>query len=216
MWLKNRKQSLEQHARRSEDMESELDNPLEGIANDHFNRAEIHGVAAHKGAGAGVTRTFQLRIPPGTERVIMDTAAGIHGQELVEMVRGVDAIIVPVQPSPIDIHACSRFVADLLLVGKVRSLNVPVAVVANRARQRSHGFMILKRFLKTLKIPFITSLRDSQNYVKAAEAGVGIHELDAPFVKRDIDSWAPLADWLDETKEHSEQLEINALKQGVA
>ncbi|MGB0721867.1 MAG: AAA family ATPase [Gammaproteobacteria bacterium] len=164
-------------------------------------RFPVHGVPAYRGARDGVTRTWQLRVPTGSERVILDTPAGVGGQELADLCQRVHAIVVPVQPSPIDIHACSHFVRDLLLVGKVRTLNVRVAVVANRVRERTHGFSILERFLGSLNIPFITSLRDAQNYVKAAEQGIGIHELDAPFVQRDIDQWAPLLEWIESAPE---------------
>ena len=158
---------------------------------------EIHCVAACRNSRDGVTRTWQLRVPEGTERVIFDTPAGIAGQELADLVRRVDSIIVPVQPSPIDIHACSHFIRDLLLVGKIRRLNVRVGVVANRVRERTHGFSILGRFLDSLNIPFIATLRDTQNYVKVAERGIGIHELDAPFIGRDLAQWAVLLQWLE-------------------
>lgn len=158
---------------------------------------EIHCVAACRNSREGVTRTWQLRVPEGTDRVIFDTPAGIAGQELADLVRRVDSIIVPVQPSPIDIHACSHFIRDLLLVGRVRRLDVRVGVVANRARERTHGFSVLGRFLANLNIPFIATLRDTQNYVKAAEQGVGIHELDAPFIGRDLEQWAVLLRWLE-------------------
>ena len=138
---------------------------------------EIHCVAACRNSRDGVTRTWQLRVPEGTERVIFDTPAGIAGQELADLVRRVDSIIVPVQPSPIDIHACSHFIRDLLLVGKIRRLNVRVGVVANRVRERTHGFSILGRFLDSLNIPFIATLRDTQNYVKVAERVIGLMAL---------------------------------------
>lgn len=171
---------------------------LQWIRTRDAERGEIVGVPAYRGARDGVTRTWQLRVPQDTDRVIFDTPAGIHGQDLVDLVKRVDVILVPVQPSPIDIHACSHFIKDLLLVGKIRKLNVRVGVVANRARERTHGFFILGRFLKSLHIPFIATLRDAQNYVKAAENGVGIHELDAPFIQRDIEQWSSLVEWVED------------------
>lgn len=171
---------------------------LQWIKTRESDREEIHGVPAYRGARDGVTRTWQLRVPTDTDRVIFDTPAGIQGQDLVDLVKRVDVILVPVQPSPIDIHACSHFIKDLLLVGKIRKLNVRVGVVANRARERTHGFSILGRFLKSLHIPFIATLRDTQNYVKAAENGIGIHELEAPFIQRDVDQWMSLVQWVED------------------
>ena len=40
------------------------------------------------------------------------------------------------------------------------------------------------RFLNTLRIPVIATLRDSQNYVRAAEQGVGLHEMKKTWWRR--------------------------------
>ena len=98
---------------------------------------DIHAVDAHRHPGSRVTRTFQLRIPPETERVVLDAPAGVHGHQLVEMLRDVDAVLIPVLPSAIDIHAVSRFIEELLLVGHVRARQIRVGVIANRVRENS-------------------------------------------------------------------------------
>jgi chromosome partitioning protein len=46
----------------------------------------------------------------------------------------------------------------------------------------------------------IATLRDSQNYVRAAEQGVGLYEMKRNLVAQDIDDWEPLLTWL-HTKE---------------
>jgi chromosome partitioning protein len=165
------------------------------------DRNRIHGIPAFHKAGLGMTRAFQLRIPPDTERVILDAPAGVNGPQLADLVRRVDAIVVPVVPSPIDMHASSHFIRDLLLVGKVRAYQVQVGVVANRVRENTLGFQALQRFLHTLNIPFVTHLRDTQNYVKSAEVGLGIHELDAVLTQRDMDQWENLLEWLENKPE---------------
>mgnify|MGYP002780929890 CR=1 FL=1 len=136
----------------------------------------IHGIAAYE-KNARVTRTFLLRVPAGTQRVIVDTPAAVPAHDMPELVKGADAILVPVLPSDIDIHACSKCISDLLLVAKVRRNEGRIGVVANRVRRNTVVFNTLMRFLATLQIPVITTLRDSQNYVRAAELGYGIHEM---------------------------------------
>jgi chromosome partitioning protein len=54
----------------------------------------------------------------------------------------------------------------------------------------------LDAFLKSLKIPFITHLRDTQNYIRAAERGLGIFELAPSLVWQDLEQWEPLTKWL--------------------
>ena len=55
----------------------------------------------------------------------------------------------------------------------------------------------LERFLFSLNIPFITSLRDTQLYAKAIELGVGVQELATARNKIDREQWAPVFRWLD-------------------
>ncbi|HEY5264084.1 MAG TPA: hypothetical protein VIJ37_03765, partial [Steroidobacteraceae bacterium] len=54
----------------------------------------------------------------------------------------------------------------------------------------------LMRFLETLRIPVIATLRDSQNYVRASEQGFGLYEMKRHVVEQDIEDWAPLLAWL--------------------
>ena len=156
----------------------------------------IHGIAAYE-KNVRVTRTFLMRLPPGTERVIVDTPAAVTAQEMTELVRDADAIIVPVMPSDIDIHACSRCISDLLLVAKVRRSQQRIAVVANRTRRNTLVLTTLLRFLGTLQIPVVTTLRDSQSYVRAAESGHGLHEMKSYRVREDLATWQPLIQWLE-------------------
>ena len=158
-------------------------------------QAQIHGVAAFDRTSR-MTRAFQMRVPAGTGHVIVDTQAAVSSQDLPEMTRSADAIIVPVFPSDIDIDACSKCIADLLLIAKVRRDEHRIGVIANRVRKNTLIYQSLLRFLETLQIPVITSIRDSQNYVRAAENGVGIHEMKRYLVETDLTEWAPLLAWL--------------------
>ena len=158
-------------------------------------RPAIHGIAAFQ-RRRDVTRAFQMRLPVEAERVIMDVPAGIAGLGLVEYVQRVDTILLPVLPSPIDIHAAAHFIQDLLLVGKIRTSGIRLAVVANRVRENTLVFKDLERFLDTLKLPLVATLRDSQNYIRGAEKGLGIFELEKSRTGPDRERWASLVDWL--------------------
>ena len=134
---------------------------------------KIHGVAAFK-KSMQATRSWQLRIPTDTETVIVDSPAGISHDDLREITRDASTILVPVLPSPMDIHAASRCIADLLLVAKVNRNERKLAVIANRTRKNTKSLARLMRFLDSLGIPIIAVLRDSQNFVHAAEQGIGL------------------------------------------
>ena len=72
-----------------------------------------------------------------------------------------------------------------------------VALVANRCREHYNVYHQLDAFLrKVRKAPFISVLRETQNYVRAAERGLGIFELAPYSVRRDLDQWDPIIRWL--------------------
>jgi chromosome partitioning protein len=156
----------------------------------------IHGIPAYD-KNPRVTRSFMLRLPPGTERVVIDTPAAVSAQDMPELVRDADAILVPVLPSDIDIHACSKCISDLLLIAKVRRSQDRIAVIANRTRRNTVVLTTLLRFLGTLKIPVVTTLRDSHNYLRAAEHGNGLHEMKNYLVRDDLETWRPLIEWVE-------------------
>jgi chromosome partitioning protein len=163
------------------------------------NDTEIHVIAAYRQSrNAAATRTWQLTPPAGTERVIIDAPAGVQGFDLQDFVRRVDTILIPVLPSTFDVHATADFIRDLLLVGKARTYNTRLGVVANRVKPRTNAYQSLQNFLRTLSIPLIASLRETQNYVNAAEQGLGIREMPEYLVRNDLAQWEPLLAWLDE------------------
>jgi len=163
----------------------------------------IHGVAAYE-RDARMTRSWQMRIPADAAHVIVDTPAAVPAQDMPQITRNADVIIVPVLPSDIDIHACSKCIADLLLIAKIRRDEYRIGVVANRVKRNTLIYQALMRFLTTLRIPVIATLRDSQNYVRAAEQGIGLHEMKGQVVAQDLEDWRPLIEWL-RTKEAMQQ-----------
>jgi len=159
----------------------------------------IRGVAAHKPPQAGMTRSWQMRISEQTRYVIQDTPAGHVGFDLDDRVSESDIILVPVLPSAIDIHSTANFIRDLLLVGKARARNKRIAIIANRTRVRTRSLDMLERFLRNLDIPVIAHIRDTQNYVRAAERGVGVCELAERAAQRDVVPWTSILDWIQQS-----------------
>jgi len=170
----------------------------------------IHGVDASKNFDQRLTRSWQLRVPPETDVAVLDMPAGIDVCELAALFQSNDSIIIPVLPSPIDIHATAHFIKELLTTGKARKQIVRLAVIANRVRKRTVMYHSLERFLFSLKIPFISSLRDTQLYTKAIELGVGVQEINSTRSKVDKEQWAPIIRWL-ETPMVRETAEVTPL-----
>ncbi len=161
------------------------------------DKPNIYGVVAHKNSAKAVTMSWQLRLPPETQRLIIDTPPGLKGPELKEQLKGADKILIPVLPSPLDIFATADFIRDLLLDVKVRLNETGVAIVANRVKKNTIAFQSLDRFLSSLNIPVVARLRDSQNYLRATEEGLGVHELKGKNVYLDKMHWKGVVEWLD-------------------
>ena len=171
------------------------------------NRDPIHSVAAHrKSMNAVATEAFQLRVPANTDHVICDTPAAMNKQDLSRLVQNADVILIPVCPSPIDIHVATRFIGDLLIIGKARAYNVSIGIVANRVRTNTITYRKLMQFLNSLSIPFVATFRDSQHYHRAAENGVGIGELPGLPGQHDWHQWQKLISWLEEAPVAPENL----------
>jgi chromosome partitioning protein len=160
----------------------------------------IHGIAAYKKT-MQATRSWQLRVPLETTSLIVDSPAGLTHDNLREMTRDASSILVPVLPSSIDIHAASRCIADLLLVAKIDRRDRKLAVVANRTRRNTRSFEKLMRFLDSLGIPIIGVLRDSQNFIHAAEEGIGVCEMPRHRVKKELEQIERVVEWLDAWQE---------------
>ena len=158
----------------------------------------IHGIAAFADPPPNVTRSFAMRVPEDTERVVVDTAAALDRHELKDAVRQADKILVPVLPSDIDIHAATRCISDLLLHAKVPRGPRVLGVVANRVRRNTVTYHALMRFLDSLGVPVVAVIRDVQAYVRAAECGQGIVDLAASEAGPELRRWRALMRWIDD------------------
>lgn len=159
--------------------------------------ASIIGIDASRNSDHRLTRSWQLRVPPETDVALIDSPAGTDITELTALFQQNDSVLIPVLPSPIDIHATAHFIKALLTTGRARQKMIRLAVVANRVRKNTLMYHSLERFLFGLNIPFISSLRDTQLYARAIELGVGVQEIPTSRNKVDKEQWAPIFRWLD-------------------
>ena len=134
-------------------------------------------------------------VSDGIERIVIDAPARISSAQLNKLFDFADEVLLPVLPSPIDIRAAGHFVGELMLEKLLKQARV--GLVANRVRENTIIFQNLEKFLKKMKIPLITHLRDTQNYIKAADGGYGIFEMSPYQVDKDIEQWRPLIEWIE-------------------
>ncbi len=161
---------------------------IEWLAARDPERPQIVGLPAYK---------ENARAPKHLDYLIIDPPAGLHGKALTEFVRKAQTIVIPVLPSPMDMRAAAHFVDEINAVGKVERKEVKLALVANRVRENTLVAETLDAFLNKVKgIHVMATLRDTQNYIRAAERGLGIFELPPYLVGYDLEQWTPLVKWL--------------------
>ncbi len=156
-------------------------------------RPHIRGVDASNG---------RCRIRSGTEVCVIDAPSRTHASDLRGLIRRAQSVVVPVVPSPVDIRAAERFLDELFSLRDVEENAVKIATVANRAREGTIAAEDLEDYLGGLKLPskrklpFLTILRASVNYLHAAERGLSIFEFAPAATAIDRETWAPLTRWL--------------------
>ena len=151
------------------------------------NCPRIEGIDNHE--------TSQLK-PIHTDYVIQDAPSGCHGDTLLPWLQQADRIIIPVVPSPQDIWATKRLIDWIATDERLEECVQSIAIVANRVRKNTRSFNLLKSFLETVPVPCVGILRDTQNYVFAAQHGLSIFEMPAHKVKQDLQQWQNLIKWL--------------------
>ena len=170
---------------------------LDWLAERPESSPEIQGVAAYD---------EKFRASKKTDVLIMDAPAGIHGKQLSDLLRRTETIVMPILPSPLDVRAATRFIEDLRSINKVIKSEVKLATVANRVRDHTIAGNDLTDYLSKLKLPngkkfpFITVLRASQNYIRAAEKGLSIFEMAPSATEVDREQWKPLLRWLNSVR----------------
>lgn len=147
----------------------------------------IEGIAAYKDP---------VRVDKETDFLIMDAPARVHGKELTQIMRKAETVLFPVLPSPIDMRAARKYMEELMKNGRVSRGEVKIGVIANRVRENTIIFAELFHFIKSMHLPYVATLRDTQNYIRAEERGIGIFEMAPSQVYYDLEDWEPLTKWI--------------------
>lgn len=160
---------------------------------------KIYGVAStDKSSSVSKSLGWRMRIPPDCTRIIIDTPAGFSGNMMEDLVHQSDMIVMPMIPSAIDIRAATSFLKEIMSSYSYRKNPKPIAVIANRVKKNTLIYSKLEKFLSSLNTPFVTSLRDTQFYVRASEFGMGLSDFKKLSAK-DKHEWRPLIEWIEQT-----------------
>ena len=132
----------------------------------------------------------------GTQWLVADTPAGMHGDDLDDAVRRADVMLVPLTPSAFDMAATRHFLDAIRQFKAVKKGALAVAIVAMRVDARTRSAIELDQFLEGFDFPLVTHLRDTQVYVHCARDGASVFDLPRSRGEQDWEQWRPLTRWI--------------------
>ena len=141
-------------------------------------------------------RAWRAGLPEDAERVVIDAAAGAMAADLQQFLEQVDAIVVPILPSALDIEATVGFLNTLSKVPRVHKRKLPVGLVVNRSKPWTNTSQQAVEMLKTCPYPVVAQLRDTQAYVVLAGLGRSLFDYRSAQVRDHQADWDPLLKWI--------------------
>ena len=144
----------------------------------------------------GSRKGWEKAIPADTQVVVIDAAAGDMAEDLEAYLDKADAVLVPVNPSMIDLEATVGFLNSMAKNSRVRKGKLPVALVGNRLKPWTSASQQAMEQLKAWPYPLVAQLRDTQAYVLMVALGKSVFDYRSEQIRGHQDDWAPLLKWL--------------------
>ncbi|MFN2644536.1 MAG: AAA family ATPase [Burkholderiales bacterium] len=144
----------------------------------------------------GQLRSFEMYVPRETRHLIIDAPAGASGVLLHEMLDRSSSILIPMVPSSIDLHASANFIRELLAMGRMRTGHIKFAVVANKVRRSMPAYAPMQQMLDAAGLKVLARLIDSDVYLRAAETGTGIFEMNPGLAQAECKQFMPIVEWV--------------------
>ncbi len=144
----------------------------------------------------GTRRRWEDRLPGDIQRLVIDAAAGAMADALEDALAKADAVLVPVNPSMIDLEATVPFLNSLAAHPRVKKGKLPVGLVANRLKPWTNASQQAVGQLKSWPYPVVAELRDTQAYVLMVALGKSVFDYHSEQIRSHQDDWAGLLKWL--------------------
>jgi chromosome partitioning protein len=139
---------------------------------------------------------WRKALPDDTQRVVVDAPAGAMAEDLEPFLEHVDAVIVPVQPSTLDIEATVPFLDTLAAHPRGRKGSLRVGLVGNKLKPWTNASQQAVELLRAWPYPVVGQLRDSQAYVVMTGLGKSLFDYHSAQVRDHQSDWQPLLKWL--------------------
>jgi chromosome partitioning protein len=144
----------------------------------------------------GTRRGWDKQLPEDAQRAVIDAPAGAMAQDLQGFLDLVEAVVVPVNPSVIDLEATVLFLNSLATHPRVKKGKLPVGLVGNRLKPWTSASQQAIAQLKSWPYPVVAELRDTQAYVLLIALGKSVFDYRSEQIRSHQDDWAPLLKWI--------------------
>ena len=144
----------------------------------------------------GTRRNWQKQVPDDAQNVVIDAPAGAMAEHLASFLDVADAVVVPLQPSALDLEATVPFLEALSKHPRVHRGKLPVALVGNRLKPHTNASRQAMEMLAGWPYPLVAQLRDSQAYVVLTGLGRSLFDYHSQQVRDHQGDWQPLLKWL--------------------
>ncbi len=134
-----------------------------------------------------------LRVKRDTDFVVIDSPSNFTKGEMTRYTYFVDAILLPMSPSPLDLHTSLPFIKEIIDSGVLSTRKIALAFILNRCMEND------SRVERTFQL-----LQNFRQYPTLAKISEDIHYQDAFFYKRAISvsvdphSWVQVIGWIQE------------------
>lgn len=145
---------------------------------------------------SGKRKDWPKHIPDDSQWVVIDAPAGAMAEDLERFLQQADAVVVPVQPSALDIEATVPFLNGLAKLPRVRKGSLRVGLVANKLKPWTNASQQALALLGEWPYPVVAQLRDSQAYVLLTGLGRSLFDYHSQQVRDHQGDWQPLLKWL--------------------
>jgi len=109
----------------------------------------------------GTRRGWEKQLPGDAQRVIVDAPAGAMAEDLGAYLELANAVLVPINPSMIDLEATVTFLDTLATLPRVKKGKLPVALVGNRLKPWTGASQQAVAQLQNWPYPLVAQLRDT-------------------------------------------------------
>ncbi|MFT3790533.1 MAG: ParA family protein [Rudaea sp.] len=145
---------------------------------------------------AGTRSDWRSHVPQGAQRIVVDAPAAIRPVDVDAFLDDIDALLIPVLPSRIDLEASRHFIDGIATLLRIKRGKVAVGIVANRLKPWTTASQLTIEEMKSFPFPLVAQIRDSQAYVLMAGLGKSIFDYSSETVRSHQDDWNKLLRWL--------------------